>query len=120
MKRIALIVTAALLVVGVGVPALVHKVAAVDSPPSGVTAPVETFTGRVVRMDLNAGTFTVRRQDKVITLNAGGVDLKAREARRARHRDVFQRHRSQSPGDQRYPVGIVSEAELRFGLRGEI
>jgi hypothetical protein len=76
MKRIALIVTAALLVVGVGVPALVHKVAAVDSPPSGVTAPVETFTGRVVRMDLNAGTFTVRRQDKVITLNAGGVDLK--------------------------------------------
>jgi hypothetical protein len=55
---------------------LVHTVAAADSPPSGVTAPVETFTGRVVKMDLNAGTFTVRRNDKVITLNAGGVDLK--------------------------------------------
>ena len=68
---------AALLVVGFGVPAaLVYKVAAADSPASGVTAPVETFTGRVVRMDLNAGTFTVRRHDKVITLNAGGVNLK--------------------------------------------
>ena len=76
MKRWVLIVTAALLVVGVGVTALVQKVAAADSPPSGVTAPVETFTGRVVRMDLNAGTFTVKRHDKVITLNAGGVDLK--------------------------------------------
>jgi hypothetical protein len=76
MKRTILIVTAALLVVGVGVPALAHEVAAADSPPSGVTAPVETFTGRVVRMDLNAGTFTVKRNDKVITLNAGGVDLK--------------------------------------------
>jgi hypothetical protein len=76
MKRTVLIVTAALLVVSVGVPALVRKVAASDSPPSGATAPVEIFTGRVVRMDLNAGTFTVRRHDKVITLNAGGVDLK--------------------------------------------
>ena len=68
--------TAALLLVGVGVPALVQKMAAADSPPSGVTAPVETFTGRVVRMGLNAGTFTVKRDDKVITLSAGGVDLK--------------------------------------------
>ena len=76
MKRIVLIVTAALLVVGVGVPALVQKVAAADSPPSGVTAPVQTFTGRVVRMDLNAGTFTVKRHDQVITLNAGAIDLK--------------------------------------------
>jgi hypothetical protein len=71
-----LIVTAALLVVDIGVSALAQKVAAADLPPSGVTAPVETFTGRVVRMDLNAGTFTVKRDDKVITLSAGGVDLK--------------------------------------------
>jgi len=76
MKHTIVIVTVALLVVGVGVPTLAHEVGAADSPPSGVTAPVETFTGRVVRMDLNAGTFTVRQQDKVITLNAGGVDLK--------------------------------------------
>ncbi len=103
---------AALLVVGFGAPAaLVYKVAAADSPASGVTAPVETFTGRVVRMDLNAGTFTVRRHDKVITLNAGGVRSQARETRRARHRDVFQRHRSQSPGDQRYPVGMIPERQ---------
>ena len=68
---------AALLLVGFGLPAaLVHKVAAADSSPSGVAAPVETFTGRVVRMDLNAHTFTVRRDDKVIKLNAGSVDLK--------------------------------------------
>jgi hypothetical protein len=68
---------AALLAVGFGVSAaLVHKVAAADSAPSGATAPVETFTGRVVRMDLNAHTFTVRRHDKVIKLNAGSVDLK--------------------------------------------
>ncbi len=66
----------ALLVISVGVLALVHMAAAADSPPSGVTASVQTFTGRVVRMDLNAGTFTVRRDDKVITLNAGGVNLK--------------------------------------------
>jgi hypothetical protein len=54
---------AALLAVGFGVSAaLVHKVAAADSAPSGATAPVETFT--------------VRRHDKVIKLNAGSVDLK--------------------------------------------
>ncbi len=77
MKRTVLVATAALLVLGVGVPESVHKVAAADSPPSGVTARVETFTGRVIGLDLNAGTFTVRRHHKVITLNAAdGVDLK--------------------------------------------
>lgn len=75
MKSIVSIVTAALLVLGV--PASVHKVAAADSPPSGAAARVETFAGRVIGLDLNAGTFTVRRQHEVITLSAAdGVDLK--------------------------------------------
>lgn len=77
MKPTVLIVAAALLVLGVGAPASVHKVAAADSPPSGAAPRVETFTGRVTEMDLNAGTFTVRRHHKVMTLNAAdGVDLK--------------------------------------------
>src|SRR5262249_7078633 len=76
MKRTVLIVTAAMLAAGVGFPPLVQRVAAADAPPASVTAPVETFTGRVIRMDLKADTFTVKRHDKVITFNAGGVNLK--------------------------------------------
>lgn len=77
MKRNVVIVAAALLVVGVGAPASVHNAAAADLPPSGAAPRVETFTGRVIGMDLNAGTFTVSRHHKVLTLNAAdGVDLK--------------------------------------------